>query len=192
MQSDIAQMLGVPTPASCLDPETKVFNNAAATSGRMGAASFMSEFGSGNDLPDIARVANLADQFLMSWDYWAYKNYGDPTGAPATEGLFTSDSDLNTVNTSKVNLLSRAYPQATAGVPQSLSFNATTGAFSYSYTPRAASAPTQIYLPLTRYPHGYSVQVTGGSVISPAGAAQLLVQNNTGATAVSINVTANP
>ncbi|NNM52819.1 MAG: cellulase family glycosylhydrolase [Pseudomonadales bacterium] len=191
MQSDIAQMLGVPTPSSCLDPETEVFNNAANTSSSMNASSFMSEFGSGNDLPDIARVAQLADNHLMGWDYWAYKGFNDPTGAAGTEGLFAQDDNLSSVNQGKLSLLSRTYPQATAGIPQSLSFDPNSGAFSYTYTVQSASAPTQIFVPTIHYPNGYRVSVSGGTVISVANASTLLIRNNPGASTVQISITAN-
>ncbi len=191
MQSDVAQMLGVQTPDDCSVPETQVLNNAMSTAGLMGAASFMSEFGSGNDLSDIARVAHLADQFLMSWDYWAYKGFSDPTGAAGTEGMFSNDADLNSVNVGKLALLSRAYPQATAGIPQSLSFDPASGALSYTYTAGSATAPTQIYMPPSHYPRGYSVQIQGGRVISTVNATSLLIQNDPGAGTVSVSVTAN-
>ncbi len=190
MQSDIAQMLGVSTPSSCINPETTVFNNANATSSSMNASSFMSEFGSGNDLGDIARVANLADQYLTSWDYWAYKSFNDPTGSASTEGLFTNDSDLSSVNQGKLALLSRTYPQATAGIPNSLSFDPNSGAFSYTYTPQQASAPTQIFVPPIHYPNGYNVTVSGGQVISAANATLLLIQNDPSASSVQVSITA--
>ena len=57
----------------------------------------------------------------------------------------------------------RTYPQATAGTPTSIEYDATTGRFSMTYTPnRAISQPTQIFVSPLTSPRGYDVKVTGG------------------------------
>ena len=38
----------------------------------------------------------------MSWMYWAYKHWDDPTTADGAQGLFTDDADLSTVKTAKL------------------------------------------------------------------------------------------
>ena len=77
-------------------------------------------------------------RLLMGWTYWAYKHWDDPTTADASQGLFTDDADLSTVKTDKLRQLVRTYPQATAGTPTQVSYDATTGRFSMTYTPEPA------------------------------------------------------
>ena len=72
----------------------------------------------------------------MGWTYWAYKHWDDPTTADDSQGLFTDDADLSTVKMDKLRQLVRTYPQATAGTPTNISYDATTGLFSMTYTPK--------------------------------------------------------
>ncbi len=188
LQGSVAAMLGVSMPPSCDQPESAVFDNADATSSNLSGASFMSEFGSSDDLGDIARMTQMADQHLMSWDYWSYKSYNDPTGSGSSESMFSQDSSLGSVKTGKLALLERTYPQATAGTPGSLYFDPATANFSYSYTPNTATAPTVIFVPTLHYPNGYQVSVTGARVISAANSQLLLLQNLPGSTSVQVSV----
>ena len=58
----------------------------------------------------------------------------------------------------KLRQLVRTYPQATAGTPTTISYDATTGVFSMTYTPKLSiKQPTQIFVSPLTSPHGYDV-----------------------------------
>ncbi|HVT36990.1 MAG TPA: cellulase family glycosylhydrolase [Nevskiaceae bacterium] len=171
----------------CTIIEPRTMNNADNQISAMGATTLITEFGATDDTTDIGRVADLADQHLTGWTYWAYKNWGDPTGG-AVEGLFTDDSDLTTLKSAKADVLIRPYAQAVAGVPTAMSFDATGKTFALTYTPRATTLPTEIFVPARHYPAGYQAQVTGGHVTSPDNATLLEVVAD-GSSAVQVTVT---
>lgn len=176
---------------SCTQFHQLVGVNAELTIEQMGATTLLTEFGASDDLPDVATVVSQADSELTGWQYWHYKEWRDPTTESQDsggQGLFAKDDDLSTVKLDKLKVLERAYPQATAGVPLALSFDVDTAAFSYRYTPRAASAPTDIYLPKLHYPQGYAVTLIGARQLSAPGAAHLLIENLPGAPEVSISI----
>ena len=75
----------------------------------MGSGGLLTEFGSTNDYADLARLTGLADQHLDGWMYWAYKAWNDPTGQPATEGMFARDDDKSTLIAPKADVLIRPY-----------------------------------------------------------------------------------
>lgn len=149
----------------------------------------MSEFGAGEDPVDLTRVANLADQNLVGWSYWQWKQYGDPTGG-STEALVSSSGAIDPV---KAKVLVRPYAQAVSGTPRSMSYDPDTRLFELSYTPSArATAPTQVFVPVNSvydvYPSGYCVRVGGATVVPPAGSDHLLLRSDPGATTVSVRL----
>ena len=179
---------------SCAVLDGDVLHVGEAGADRLGAARLITEFGATDLVSDEARSTTEFDRHLLGWIYWAYKNWHDPTTSASTaaQGMFADDADLSTVKTGKLAVLARTYPQYTAGVPTALSFDPDTGAFSYSYVPRAAGGPTEIYVPLAEhYPKGYTVSVSGAKVTSAANAATLVLENVDGATAVTVSLTAN-
>jgi endoglycosylceramidase len=182
----------IPGEPDCVANEPRIFANAEQQQTDMGSTGLMSpgvmtEFGSTNDLPDLARLTGLADTNLDGWMYWAYKAWNDPTGQPATEGMFTKDDDLSTLIAGKADVLIRPYPQAIAGTPTSLSWDATTNVLQLTYTAGKQKAPTDVFVPQRHYPHGYRAVVTNGQVVSAQNAAHLLVTAKPGNT-VTIRV----
>jgi endoglycosylceramidase len=176
-----------PVVCPLLNPLT--WNNATATSTRMGAPQFLTEFGATDNPDELRSMTTLADQNLTGWTYWMYKSFNDPTTQSAsTQSMFSNDSDLTTLKPGKADLLIRAYPQATAGIPGALSFDPVSGAFHYQYAPRPAAARTEIFVPSRHYPFGYTVHVTGAQVTSPAGALVLTLANLPGATSVTVDI----
>ena len=165
----------IPGEPDCVANEPRVFANADQQVADMGSTGVMTEFGSTNDYADLARLTGLADQHLDGWMYWAYKAWQDPTGQPATEGMFTRDDDLATLIAGKADVLIRPYPQAIAGTPTSLSWDAATNTMKLVYRAGVHKAPTDIFVPQRHYPHGYRVVVTGARVISEPNAPHLLV-----------------
>jgi endoglycosylceramidase len=154
----------------------------------MGAVGVMTEFGSTNDFADLTRLTQLANANLDGWLYWAYKSWHDPTGQPATEGLFARDDDLASLNQAKADVLIQPYPQAVAGIPTSLSWDPAAKVMKLVYLPRAGVGDTDIFVPQRHYPRGYRAIVTGGVVVSAAGAVHLLVRTSPGARQVNVVV----
>ena len=176
---------------SCPILDTLVSGAAAKGATRLGAASLVTEFGATDDSTELVSTTTTFDAQLLGWMYWAYKNWHDPTtSGSGVQGLFADDANLGSVKTAKLDLLERAYPQATAGKPLALSFDPTSAVFSYRYAPRSAAAPTDIYLPALHYPHGYSVGVSGARVLAASTSTHLLLENLPGATEVDVEVRA--
>ena len=167
---------GVP-PSPVADVENCVdFSNGRNDHGlgqarTMHAVPLMSEYGATDNLRAIAIDTEAADRHLMGWMDWAYKRFGDPTSADAaSQSLFTDDADLSSAKRGKLLRLVRTYPQATAGVPQSLHFDPSTGAFRFVYLPDPRiSAPTVVFVSPLHYPQGFKVVVRHGRVVSRDG-----------------------
>lgn len=177
---------------ACEQLHQLVSDNADETVATLGAASLVTEFGASDDLADLEQVTRQADDALVGWQYWHYKEWADPTTESAEsggQGLFRDDSDLSSIKLEKLRYLERTYPQATAGIPLELSFKPDSAAFHYRYTPRAAGAPTEIHLPLAlHYPNGYTLTITGGHAVSPPGVSPLLIRNDPGAAEVVVDI----
>ena len=89
------------------------FDNAEIVTARIGAAGLVTEFGATDDLSVLESITRLADEYLVGWMYWHYKNWGDPTtvsGETGAQGLFSQDSDLTTLKSgtsTKINFRPR-------------------------------------------------------------------------------------
>jgi len=113
---------------------------------------FLTEFGavSGNNtksIEDLDWVVDGADKALQSWAYWQYKSYNDITTASnERESFYWADGSLQT---DKVETLSRVYATAIEGVPQSMKYNRKSGTFTLEFLSRRTSsdsAATEIYV----------------------------------------------
>ena len=93
-----------------------------------GPAIFMSEFGATTSTALAGFDTEWAGLNQVGWAYWAWKYYDDPTGSSA-EGLVLPDGNYSPI----VTVLSRTYPQAVAGIANSVLFNPFTGAFNMTY-----------------------------------------------------------
>ena len=154
----------IPGDVDCRVNEPRVMDNAAAQIRAMGAGGAMTEFGAGDDIEDLARLTSLADDHLTGWMYWAYKLWHDPTGG-ANEGLFRNDGKLSSVKKAKLAVLVHPYPQAIAGTPTSMSWDATSHVLRFSYSPKRSIGLTDVFLPALTCSHGCSVKVSGGKVV---------------------------
>src|SRR5262249_9531702 len=139
--------------------------NALKHSQQTGDALFMTEFGASVDPQPVVRVAQLADDALLSWIYWAYANntpfqIASP-GLPPTpqeQGVVLNLSLPRTganLNAPILEAISRPYPVAIAGTPQSFGFDPSNGVFHLSYRtvgvdPSLQSAETVIVVPKGR------------------------------------------
>lgn len=170
--------------------------NAAQRARNGLGAPLMSEFGAVQDAPVIERIANAADQYLTSWQSWAWFNE-DPSGPRQNEGVVKDPAKPPTganLNKPLLGALTRAYPQAVAGTPTSYGYVPSTGVFRLRYTTAkvgggwfAAGARTRIAIPAGSYPRGTRVTVAGGRVVSRADHV-LVIASSPGATAVSVTV----
>ena len=163
-------------------------DNAETQRAAMGAGALLTEFGSHDDITDLARMTKLVDDRLGGWMYWAYKAWDDPTGNPAAEGLFAKDDDLATLKAPKADVLIRPYPQAIAGVPLALSWDATSKTMDLGSRRKQVPGSTDVFVPTRHYPSGYDAVVTGGHVVSSAAQARHLLVAANGAAEVHVVV----
>lgn len=178
-------------------PGSNVENCATFAAGRqqhaleqarsMGAVPMMSEWGATDNARAIELDAAAADDALMGWTHWAYKQWRDPTTADDAQGLFRDDRDLTSAKRAKVRRLVRTYAQRTAGTPLAMSFDARTGDFVFRYRPdRRIKAPTQVFVSPLHYERGYAVRVSHGTVVKRDG--RLLSIRASGRKVVTIRV----
>jgi endoglycosylceramidase len=160
----------------------------------------LTEFGATNDLPNISEVVALADKYRLGWLEWAYSGNDKTSSSPNGQALVLDPSQPPTganVLTDKLKALAEPYPQAVAGTPSSWSFSS--GVFHLTYTTAradgqgrfAAGAETDVAVPAIQFPAGYQVTVTGAHVVSAAGAPELQLASNPGATTVKVTISAS-
>ncbi len=152
-----------------------------------GPAIFMSEFGATTSVPLAGFDVEWAGLDQLGWIYWAWKYYDDPTGS-SSEGLVQPDGSYSPI----VTVLSRTYPQAVAGDPNSVIFNPFTGAFNMVYAPTlSAQGVTIVNVAASQhYPNGWCAAVKGGRITSQPGATHLTVQTAGHPSQVYVTVTA--
>ncbi|OBG02156.1 cellulase family glycosylhydrolase [Mycolicibacter sinensis] len=159
----------------------------------------LSEFGATNNLSTITAGMNSANQHLIGWTEWAYTGNDITSTSPQDQALVYDPSKPpvgDNVNFDKLDVLAQPYPQLISGTPTSWSFSG--GVFSFSYSTDhadgsgafATGSQTTISVPLSQYPNGYSVSVTGGEITSGPNASVLIISSDAGAT--SVNVTVSP
>jgi endoglycosylceramidase len=154
-----------------------------------GPAWFVSEFGATSSAALVGSFTRAANRALVGWSYWAWKYYRDPTGS-ADEALVMSNGRLR----STARELAETYPEAIAGVPVSMSFNPSNGAFDLRYTPNPdVQAPTVVFVPTAiHYPDGYCARVKGAKVVSPSDSELLQLSDRPAAGSVHLSLSAGP
>jgi hypothetical protein len=176
----------------CRRSEPLVFQMQRQASARNGSALALTEFGASDDLVDIARVKADADAASVSWFFWQYQAWSDPTGNPGGEGLSTDDGAerFDTFKKAKVDLLTESYPQAIAGAPIAWGMHGATFRLTYAAT-RTDPALTEIYLDPFSFPGAVAVGAAGASPVAcPAPRPHVVcVQNTTTAGTVTVVVT---
>jgi endoglycosylceramidase len=161
---------------------------------RNGSSLFLTEFGASDDLVDIGRTAALADTHMVSWQYWHYGEWSDPTttGTGGVQGLYEDDLDRpGSLKPEKASVLIRPYPQAVAGTPVSFSFNPGTKEFRLVFeSVPSIKEPTEIFVPVARHYGGqYAVAVEGPARVTSPPGAPLLTLKNRGQGTVTVTVT---
>lgn len=120
---------------ACAALDNEFFEMRDQDAARLGVPLLMTEFGAvedfKSDLVALDRVAELADRHQQSWMYWEFKYFQDITTiTPEGESMYGADGE---VSKHKLRVLSRSYPQATAGTLQSFDFSSLTGSLSMTY-----------------------------------------------------------
>lgn len=185
-----------PTRAACDVDEGHTFANAEAQAQTSGSALLLSEFGATSDTTELEHVSSQADSLSVPWLEWAYCACGDPTGSGQAESLVYNPAQPPVganVNATTLAALDEPYPEAVAGTPDGYHFDPTTDVFTFTYGTHSATGgkvtgPTEVYLPGLQYPHGYTADVQGAKVVSAPGASLLQLQNDPGASSVSVTV----
>src|SRR4051812_16897780 len=189
-----------PSTSACERSELMPFQNSDARTKSTGDATLVTEFGATEDLADIKRVADYADEFKVGWQYWHYCGCKDPTtqGPGDTQAIVKDPAKPPTgdnLKSAKLDVLVRPYPQLGAGTPPAWAYDEQTKAFELSYsTARAGGGAfdgrplTEVFLPKRQYPGGYAVRATGAGVASAPGAQMLLLQACRGAAEVKVSV----
>ncbi len=184
---------------ACRRQEQRVFRLAERHARRGGETLLLSEFGATDDVHNIGRVTDLADQQMVSWQYWAYWNR-DPCCERPEEGLVRDLSQPPTegnVKQDKLRALARPYPAAVAGTPERFGFDRTSARFELRYSARRAdggafgpdSPETHLYVPPRHYPGGCAVDARGAEVVSEWGDPILRLRNDGSAKGVSVTLT---
>lgn len=163
------------TAAFCQQRFANGVDNGLELMAQLGGAGVINEFGASANPLNATLVVRLADERLLSWMYWHHRRGGT-----------VWDSPLDDVVESQIV---RPFPQATAGTPTQLSFDPTSGHFTFEFAPdHSIHAPTSIVIPGRQYPAGYSVTVASGTATSAPNSGRLTVVAEPGATKVTVTV----
>lgn len=160
---------------------------------RLQTAAFMTEFERATDDNNFEEdhfvaVASAADTSLVSWTMWEYKTFCKETNetlnGDSQAAAFGScktgygghelwNEDGSAMNPGASRKLARTYAQKTAGILQSMRFNASTGEFLVQYQlDQTITTPTEIFAhQALNYPDGMDVR------IAPAGLMQWKMLN---------------
>lgn len=184
----------------CPPAESAQFGQLGAQVSATGSAALLTEFGSTPDTTELNRVAGEADSALTGWTEWTYHRTGVSDFA-LTPSLVEDPAQPpvgSNVDTDQLGALTRPYPYAVAGTPDSWSYDRDEHTFQLAYSTErpdgtgrfGAGSVTEIMVPGLDFPSGYAVTVHGGSIISAPGATRLTVTPCTGAQTVSVTVAA--
>jgi endoglycosylceramidase len=159
---------------------------------------FVSELSS-SDANDVNRdMVDSLEQRFATYASWAYTN-STGGGELGAQGYVIDDNQPATasnVKLAKQDAMVVPYAQALAGIPGAQKFDRATGIYTLTYTafavPGATLAPkaaTQIFVPQLKYPHGYTVQISNGKVISGPTSPYVLVVPRWSGANVTVTIT---
>jgi len=126
---DLIPLDMIPT---CKENHRKLITTRVSDAKRLGVPFILPEFGACSDslncALEIRALTESADESVVGWAYWSYKEFNDPTtvAGDLQEGLFHKNGSLQQL---KMKELSRTSVQASQGSLLSQSFNSTTGDF---------------------------------------------------------------
>ena len=158
-----------------------------------GIPQIMSEFGSGDSDANVTNMLKQADAVGLSWTYWTYAN--NPTypffspedvepDEPSEQGIVRDLkkplTDKDNVQTERLELLTRPYPQIIAGGDPHFTYLALTHIFMLHYTAGSGAgtaAQTQIFLPDAIYHGKYKLKLINAIQVESADPQILIIQN---------------
>lgn len=163
----------------------------------------------GGSYASIPAQAAQEDAALMPWIYWVFDNCDIACSATKTADLLLDPHEPPSganVNPGVTDGVVRAYPIAVAGTPEKLSFDPTSRVLAFTWSTArpsghgtgtagarfASGAVTVFATPALVYPHGYTVHVSGGKVVSPAGSPTLAVAQAGSPSTMSVTVSPSP
>ena len=179
-------------PAYCSEVETTpMVDNMnrralyATKSQPTGPAIMMTEFGATNNYTLAALIALDAQNNGLSWAWWAWKYYDDPTGS-SDEAIVTTDGSLS----ASAPALTGTYAMAIAGVPVDGLTVPLNGEYSLLYTSNPSiKAPTSIHLdPLRFNRYSYCVYANGATITSRPNARIVTLENNGSSRLVGVRI----
>ena len=188
-------------PLACPALEELSLDNAIDRADQNGDTLLLSEFGATPDRAVIRRMVDLADEHMISWQWWHYCGCDDPTTqGPGDAQAIVSDPNRpirgDNVLVEKLELIERPYPQAVAGTPMSYSFDREDRRFELTYSTDSPTGKrtarrllTEVYVPRIHYPDGYRVEVNGARVVSAPGARMLMLRRGRGADRIELTLT---
>jgi endoglycosylceramidase len=140
-----------------------------------GPAIMMTEFGATSDQALASLLVSDASTLGLSWTWWAWRYYHDPTGSSA-EGLINNRNVYSPV----ITPLTQTHVVAVAGDLLSAQSSQLIGSLTLVYSPTGTiHAPTTIYISPRSYPVGYCVYANGATITSKPGAQYLTLDNTT-------------
>jgi endoglycosylceramidase len=183
----------------CPTMEALPFDNADAEAAATDRALMLTEFGATDDLADIGRIVGLADDHMVSWQYWHYCACDDPTtSGPGVQAVVIDASKPprgKNVKWRKLKVLDRPYPQAVAGTPTAYGYDPETNTFDLEYSTKApdggripAHLATIVYVPRSHYLDGYDVHADGARVTSAPDARYLKLRRRPGSQHVTLTL----
>ena len=188
----------------CLTLDRLLWSNMERHVNARSVTPLLTEFGASDNLTSLKDMVDRAAQHRTGWQYWAYCGCGDPTttGAGDKQALVLDPQQPPTgsnVKTDKLGALAIPHPTAVSGTPTSYVFNRTTGRFTLTYSTAkaagggnfAAGSQTTVAVPAIQYPNGYTVSVTGATVVSAPNAPELVLEQGAGTAPIRVTVTKN-
>lgn len=137
---------------------------------------FISEFGACMDtescVQEITSVTEVCDEHLVGWAYWQLKTFGDLTTSAGTgsEGFYNTDG---TLQSNKVQALTRTYLPYTQGTLLSMNFNTSNANFVATFSVDTSIVePTVIFWSQDYwYPQGFNTALYDeqGAILSMQG-----------------------
>ena len=156
----------------------------ATTAQPLGPAIFMSEFGATSSY-DLASLITLdAESLGISWAWWSWRYYNDPTGSSA-EALVGATNEL----AATAPALTSSYAMAVAGVPLDAETNPINGQYTLLWEANPAiKAPTTIYLDPLQFQYNYCVITTNGTITSQRNAQIVTIKNPSSTQLVGVRI----
>jgi endoglycosylceramidase len=143
-----------------------------------------------------------ADRFMVPWLEWAYCGCNDPTtsGPGNLQAIVIDPAKApagSNLELPTLRALVEPYPQVIAGTPRSWSFDRARRRFTLAYSMGSARGSrrfgfgslSEIAAPALVYGGRYAVRVTGGDVVSAAGASTVVIGACRGARRITVTVT---